>query len=389
MLNGSNATQPRLRVLIVGGGIGGLTLAALMRQRGICPEIVERTHDYGGVGYALSLWPAGSDILKGLGLHAALEAVSMRGECYEIHDERGELLNHSTFLPIEQRFGAAYLVERARLIDVLRGGADGLWLRMGTSVDALDDTGREVEVTFSDGSSGRYDLVVGADGLRSRVRELLFGEVRPRYLGMTGWAFWLPEELLPPGMIHEYWGAGRFVGLYPAPGRLCSFIAAVAPEGEADPVEHRAARIRELFADFGGVAAKAIDSMPDAGGIWHDDFLDLPLPVWHRGRIVLTGDAAHAILPTAGIGASMAMESAAVLAEELSRTDAVYVERALERYFARRKPRVDRVQRDSRFLGKAVELSRSPLVALRDAAVRRMSEATLARAFARVLEGPI
>lgn len=381
--------QPRLRVLIVGGGVAGLTLAALLRQRGVCPEIVERTHDYGGVGYALSLWPAGSDILKGLGLHLALESVSMRGESYEIYDEGGELLSHSTFLPIEKRFGAAYLVERAQLIEVLRSGTDGLQLRMGTSVEALEDTGREVRVTFTDGTHGSYDLVVGADGLRSRVRELLFGDVRLRYLGMTGWAFWLPDQLLPPGMIHEYWGAGRFVGLYPAPGRLCSFIAAATPEGDADPVEHRVARIRELFADFRGAAARAIDALPHGDEIWHDDFLDLPLDKWHRGRVVLTGDAAHAILPTAGIGASMAMESAAVLAEELSRTDAVYVERALERYFARRKPRVDRVQRDSRLLGKAVELSRSPLVALRDAAVRHMSEATLSKAFTRVLEGPI
>lgn len=389
MRNGEIASHSRMRVLIVGGGVAGLTLAALLRQRGLEPEIVERTHDYGGVGYTLSLWPAGSDILKGLGLHPALESVSMRGESYEIHDEQGRMLNHSTFLPIERRFGAAYLVERARLIDVLRCGAEGLRLRMGTSVSALDDTGHEVNVTFTDGSSGSYDLVVGADGLRSRVRELLLGDVSLRYLGMTGWAFWLPEQLLPPGMIHEYWGAGRFVGLYPAPGRLCSFIAASVPEGDVDPVEQRVERIRELFGGFRGAAARAIEALPDGDEIWHDDFLDLPLDTWHRGRVVLTGDAAHAILPTAGIGASMAMESAAVLAEELSRTDAVYVERALERYFARRKPRIDRVQRDSRFLGKAVGLSISPLVALRDAAVRRMSEATLARAFTSVLEGPI
>ncbi len=378
-----------MRVLIVGGGIAGLTLAALLRQRGTYAEIVEKTNHYGGVGYAIALWSAGSDILKGLGLYPAFDAVAMRGERYEVHDERGELLNHSSFVPIEQRFGPAHFIERARLIDVLCSGVQGVRMRMGTSLATLEDVGSEVRVTYTDGSSGSYDLVVGADGLRSRVRELVFGEVKLRYLGMTGWAFWLPDHADSAGVAREYWGAGRFVGLYPVPGRVCSFVAATTPEGVPDPVEHRVTRLRELFTNFRGLAADALANLPDAHEIWHDDFLDLPMAEWHRGRVVLIGDAAHAILPTAGIGASMAMESAAVLADELSRTDAVYVERALERYYARRKPRVDRVQRESRFLGKAIEISGAPLVALRDAAVRHMPEAMLTNAFARVLKGPI
>ncbi|HEX6536490.1 MAG TPA: FAD-dependent monooxygenase [Gemmatimonadaceae bacterium] len=392
MGDGDAGVSSRPRILIVGGGIAGLTLAALLRQRGECPEIVERTRDYGGVGYAIALWPAGSDILKGLGLYGALEAVAMRGERYEIHDEHAALLNRSSFAAVERRFGPAHLVERSRFIDVLREGTEGVRLRMGTSVEALRDVGREVHVTFTDGTSGRYDLVVGADGLRSRVRELVFGAVRPRYLGMTGWAFWLPEPayaIVPPGMIREFWGAGRFGGLYPVPGRVCAFVAATAREGTPDPVAHRVARLRELFAEFRGAAAEPFAHLPSAGEIWHDDFLDLRMPSWHRGRVVLIGDAAHAILPTAGIGASMAMESAAVLADELSRTDAGYVERALERYAARRKPRVDRVQRESRLLGKLVALSSPPLVTLRDAGVRRLRETTIAKGFARVLAGPI
>ncbi|HYF63755.1 MAG TPA: FAD-dependent monooxygenase [Herpetosiphonaceae bacterium] len=378
-----------MRVLIVGGGIAGLTLGALLKQQGMRPEIVERTHRYGGVGYVLSLWPAGADILKGLGLYPALAAAGLPGANFEICGQGGRLLHRSSFAGVEERFGSAFLIERSRLLEILRAGADGLGLRMGVSVDGLDQRGDEVRVAFSDGTHGTYDLVVGADGLRSRVRELIFGPVRPRYMGLTGWAFWLPPALLPEGTVREYWGAGRFVGLYPAPGALCGFVAAPAPEGTPDPAEGRLARLRATFARFGGVVPEALAALDDPRRIWHDDFLDLRMPTWHRGRVVLLGDSAHAMLPTAGIGASMAMESAAVLADELARTDSRYVGRALERFHARRKPRVDKVQRESRLLGKTIEMTSPAAVAIRDALMRRAPQATLSRAFARLLQGPI
>lgn len=388
-----NHSAPRLpadmRVLIVGGGIAGLTLGALLKQQGMRPEIVERTQHYGGVGYVLALWPAGADILKGLGLYPALAEVGMPGATFEICGQHGRLLHRSSFAAVEERFGSAYLIERSRLLEILRGGAEGLSLRMGVSVDRLDQRDEEVRVTFSDGTAGTYDLVVGADGLRSRVRELAFGPVRPRYMGLTGWAFWLPPELLPAATAREYWGAGRFVGLYPAPGALCGFVAAPASEGTPDPVERRLDRLRATFAGFGGVVPAALASLDDPARIWHDDFLDLRMPTWHRGRVVLLGDSAHAMLPTAGIGASMAMESAAVLADELTRTDSRYVGRALERFHARRKPRVDKVQRESRLLGKTIEITSPAAVAIRDALMRRAPEATLSRAFSRMLQGPI
>ncbi len=378
-----------MRVLIVGGGIAGLTLAALMRQRGMHPEIIERTHEYGGVGYVLALWPAGSDILKGLGLYPAFTANALRGQRFEICDGQGRTLTVADFDGIETRYGATCLIERARLIEVLRGGCDGLTLRMATTIARIDDRVDDLQVTFEDGTSGVYDLIVGADGLRSQVRDLVFGDVPLRYLGLTGWAFWLTADMLPPGTAREYWGSGCFVGLYPAPGVLCSFIAAPAPEGSPDPLEGRLARIRETFGEMGGQVPEILAALGDPHDIWHDDFLDLRMDHWHRGRVVLLGDAAHAVLPTAGVGASMAMESAAVLADELSRTDSRYVGRALERFEARRHPRVNRVQRDSRVLGKAVGLELSPMVALRDAALRLAPDTAFMKAFDTLLQGPI
>ena len=119
-----------LRVLIVGGGISGLTLAALMCQRGMEAEIVEQTEAYGGVGYVLVLWPAGSDILKGVGLFEAFTAAAMRATSYEIRDGMGRILHTSSLATVEERFGAGYFIERATLIDILRRGVSEHALRM-------------------------------------------------------------------------------------------------------------------------------------------------------------------------------------------------------------------------------------------------------------------
>lgn len=114
--------------------------------------------------------------------------------------------------------------------------------------------------------------------------------------------------------------------------------------------------------------------LPNPEDIWHDDFYDLKLPQWRRGRIVLIGDASAAILPTAGVGASMAMESAAVLADELSRADSQVLERSLERFIARRRARVDRVQDASRTLARYAIVGHPVAATLRDLIVRAYSQ---------------
>ena len=110
-----------------------------------------------------------------------------------------------------------------------------------------------MRATFDDGAVGVYDLVVGADGIHSRMRRLIFPDAPLRYQGMAGWAFWIDPTHAPRTEVTEYWGAGRFFGIYPAKDAFCCFVVAAAPAEQADPVARRIDRIRAAFANLGGV----------------------------------------------------------------------------------------------------------------------------------------
>jgi 2-polyprenyl-6-methoxyphenol hydroxylase-like FAD-dependent oxidoreductase len=348
-----------VRTLIVGGGIAGLTLAALLRQRGQRPVVVEKAPGYGGVGYVLGLWPVGGRVLHGLGLFPSLLARGVPVARYLARDGHDRVLRAYDFTGFAARYGPVVGVRRSELIEVLREGCRDLDLRFGLTVGQLRDAGGQVEVTFSDGGTQAFDLVVGCDGLRSQTRELVFGRVPLRPLGWAGWAWWVDPPLCPPDAVTEYWGVGRFLGLYPGKDCLCCFCGLPSGPATPDPPEGRRARLREAFAGLGGPVPRVLDCLPEGADVWHDDLLDLEMASWSRGRAVLVGDASAAILPTAGLGASMAMESAAVLADELSRADAGSVPLALRLFERRRRSRVARVQAESRRLGLALTRSRA------------------------------
>ncbi len=377
-----------MRVLIVGGGIAGLTLAALLQQRGIRPVIVERAAHYGGVGYVLGLWPVGSRVLHGLGLHPALVDGSVPLVNYRPCDERGRCLREFDFRWVSDAAGPILGMRRFDLINVLRGAVASLDMRMGVTIAALDIRASEVGVTFSGGATDAFDLVVGCDGLRSKTRELAFGDVPLTYHGWTGFAWWLDPALCRSDTITEYWAAGRFLGLYPGKDSLCCFCALPAPQDSRVAAPDRPEHLRRAFAAVGGLVPQVIEQLPEGEEIWHDDFDDLRMPRWSRGRVLLIGDASAAILPTAGIGASMAMESAAALADELSRADAGTLDLAIRLFEKRRRQRVDSVQSASRQLLRLSLLKSRSLTWLRNRVVGYLSERQLLGSLLRVLETP-
>jgi 2-polyprenyl-6-methoxyphenol hydroxylase-like FAD-dependent oxidoreductase len=377
-----------MRVLIVGGGIAGLTLAALLQQRGIHPLVVEKAAGYGGVGYVLGLWPLGSRVLKGLGLYQPLVERSVPLRRYRPCDVQGRCMREYDFDWMADRSGPILGVRRLDLIELLRQAIGDLPLRMGETVGAVEIRDQDVGVTFSDGSGGEFDLVVGCDGLRSKTRELVFGNVPLVHHGWTGYAWWLDPALCPSDVITEYWTAGRFLGLYPAKDSLCCFCAVPAPQHVEDQPAERPEKLRKAFAGVGGLVPQVIDQLPRGEEIWHDDFDDVRLPRWSRGRVLLIGDASAAILPTAGIGASMAMESAAALADELSRADAASIDLTIRLFVKRRRKRVDSVQTASRRLLRLSLLRSRALTAVRNRMVPWFSDKQLLGSLVRVLETP-
>lgn len=157
-----------MRILIVGGGVAGLTLAALLRQRDFEPTVVEKADAYGEAGYALSLWPLGGRVLRGLGLTGHFQEASVPLDRYAVHDASGRLLKSFRVGEWMERHGEVRTIMRADLIELLLSYSGGLPVKTGITVEQLDQDGEVVRAQLSDGSQADYDLVVGADGIHSR-----------------------------------------------------------------------------------------------------------------------------------------------------------------------------------------------------------------------------
>jgi 2-polyprenyl-6-methoxyphenol hydroxylase-like FAD-dependent oxidoreductase len=321
-----------LRVLIVGGGVAGLTLAALLGQRGAEPFVAEMTEGYGQAGYLVTLNPLGNRVLRGLGLYGGFEELSDPFRSHVIHDHEGRAIRAADVGASLAPYGEARTLERADLMDLLHSSGGGVPVRTNLTVERVEQDARTpsapARVAFSDGSEGKFDLVVGADGIRSRVRDLVFGKTEPRRTGFVLYWWWPEAEGLSRGANTDFWGAGRIFGIYPGKRRVSCF--AMLPEGEvpppgstADSAKGRRNLLEKKFSGFGGQrVALALERLGRVEKIDRLDMTDLKTPHWQEGRVVLVGDAAAAVLPTAGLGASLAMESAAVLADELLRVDA-------------------------------------------------------------------
>lgn len=363
-----------MRILLVGGGIAGLTLAGLLQQRGFKPTVVERIPEYGKAGYIIVLWPSGSRILKGLGVYEDLLEAGLPFTKYNVWDESGEMLHSYSVLPVTEKYGPMISLYRPELINVLRKAVDPEFIRMDTHVQNIHQTNDQVFVTFSDGSEETYDLVLGCDGVNSETRRQIFGQVKPTFGGMTGWSFWVKSGILDSTQIAEYWGTGKFLGIWPTKGRLSVFTSIRSPEGIPDPLEGRIDRVRENFKDFNGVVPEILSHLDDPNDIYHSDYYDLQIDQWYKGRVGLVGDSAHAVLPTAGGGVSMAMESAAVMADELCRADSKYISHALEAHMTRRRSRVDKIQNQSRMMGKFAYADSKLVSSLRNLVLKLYSQ---------------
>lgn len=356
-----------MRVLIVGAGIAGLTLSALLRQKGVKPQIVDRAPDFNAAGYMLALFPMGNRVLHGLGAFDAFLARSEPMDVYNMCNGHGEAMQTFDIAAALGKFGVTRQLSRADLLQILRDAAPDVLLEMDMHVTQLVEHGEEVEAFADTRSLGRFDLVVGADGIHSAVRRHVAGEVEMRPTGWGGWVWWAPAAAAPHKTVTEYWGAGRFVGIYPIRDRI-GVIAA----GPIDQIGHEriggsGAKLAELFADYKGVARAPFDAMPaNDKDMFFWNLEDCRVPHWSKGRVVLTGDSACAFLPTAGVGASMAMESAAVLADELSRTDAKGMPLALQHYETRRRKRAEGAQTASRRIASLMFVKSTPLAWSRD-----------------------
>ncbi len=379
-----------MRVLISGAGMAGLTLAALLRQRGIHADIIDRAPDFDHAGYVLGLYPLGNRVLHGLGVYDEFAAASEAMDDYVVAGANGREIKRFDFRPFTEAYGDIRMLGRADLLRLLNRANGDTAIRMNTTIATMTDNGDTVRVRTSDGAEKDYDLVVGADGIHAQSRRHVSPQNEIFDSKWACWAWWTERGDLPAGTVQEQWGAGRFIGLYPTPTRLGVVAAAPARALGFGAIQGRQMRMHDVFGKMKGRARDIIDSFPnDDDEMFYWKLDDQRARHWIKGRVVLLGDAAAAFLPTAGIGASMAMESAAVLADELSRADAKSVPLALSFYEKRRRTRVEAAQDDSRKLSKLMFL-RSPVLGfLRNQSVKMMSLKSLAKDIVKMLGEPI
>ena len=382
-----------MRVLIVGGGVAGLALAAKLVRQGREPVVVEKAPEYGEHGYSLALYPFGSAVLHGIGAYEDFVASGTEMKTYELADHGAEVIQSVDFGELLADYGPSYCTTHAALVDTLRRACgDGVDLRMGTTVTALEQGEEEVEATLSDGGSERFDVVVGCDGIHSATRETVFGEQPTFETGWVGWTWWGRDGIFPAELVREYWLRGAFFGAYPVPGKS-TFVAAVpvSTAGPDDQLEEP-----EVLGRLRGALGEAVERSPEiaaaleeAHDLWPWPLADVRSKELRRGRVVLCGDAGTAFLPTAGIGASSALRSAAALADELSRADARLVPLAIDHYVDRTGKVIRGNQTDSRHLAKAMFVENGLATWGRDELLRHMPVTSMTKSILEAMRQPV
>lgn len=337
------------RVLVVGGGIGGLSAAIALRRIGAEVELAERNPAWNVYGVGIIQPPNALRALDALGVAERCIAAGHRILGGRNHLADGTLIGEDDYPPADPRFPPMNGLTRPALHEILKSAVleSGVEVRVPASVSELTQRAESVDVTFEDGSTGEYDLVVGADGLRSSMRSLLFGpDVVPRYTGQACFRYNLPR-LEGLERIHIYIGgeAGT-AGFVPLSEDLMYLLYITKwPTEELDiPQPALADVLRARLESFGGEIAAVRDRIDDPSKVVYRPVENILVPSpWYRGRALLIGDAAHGTSPHAGQGAAQAIEDGLVLAEEIQRGDEApaILERFMERRYERCKAVVE------------------------------------------------
>jgi 2-polyprenyl-6-methoxyphenol hydroxylase-like FAD-dependent oxidoreductase len=340
------------RALIVGAGIGGLAAYTALAQAGVEADVIERAPDSTVYGVGICQ-PANSlRVLKRLGVLEEILDIGWAFEDWLFYDHHENLV-----CEVPSRLGrgedgvpAEVGLMRPDLHRVLIEAAEreGARVRYGTTVADLGQEGERVAVSFSDGSSGDYDLVVAFDGIKSEMRRRLFGDAHePVYTGAAVWRVMAPRlpEVVCGGL---YQSPTRKAGRTPlGEDKMYLLVFSEEPAGVRYAKEEMVDLLRERLEEFEGTIGEIRDGLSADSDVVYSPLSEVSLPTpWHKGRVVLGGDAAHACVPHLNQGAAMAIEDAAALADELVAGDTV--EAALAAFSARRYPRVEFAQKASR-----------------------------------------
>lgn len=352
-----------MRVVIVGGGIGGLAAALALRHEGFEPAVYERAPALLEVGAAIALWPNAFRVLERLGLGEALLGCAGRIGRARWLGRDGRIYNRFTF---PETGSPAVALHRADLQATLLHALPPESVHLGKTFAGFDAEGEEVRARFDDGEEVACDLLVGADGLHSRVRAQVLGDEEPVYRGYEVWrgVARLEHAALASHTASEVFGEGRRFGIGPV-GLGRTGWWATANEFEATPeaaCEH-GPKLSRLFERWCEPVRELIEATPSEMILRNAAYDRPPAARWSVGRVTLLGDAVHPMTPNLGQGGCVAVEDAAVLARCLAKYDDTRA--ALRAYESRRRTRAARIASYSRRYGAFGQWQSRPATRLR------------------------
>jgi salicylate hydroxylase len=353
-----------LHALVIGAGIGGTAAAIALRRAGLDVSLFEQTMAQREVGAGIQISPNASRLLGRYGLGDAMARAAVRPSAIVFRRwEDGRVLGREELGDsIENRYEAPYYhFHRADLVALLADAFGRKEIKLGRRLVDVEQDERGVTAHFEDGTSERGDLLIGADGIHSQVRERLFGEEKPRFSGQIAYRGLAPAERvaqlgLPLDVTNWVGPGGHFVHYFVSSGRFLNFVA----------VSEEATWTREQWSDRGSIS----DAAKNYEG-WHPQIATIltavdetfkwalfdrnPRPEWTQGRVALLGDACHPMLPFMAQGAAQAIEDGAALAACLKHV-AFDIPSAFRAYVTLRKPRATEVQERSRGLSTSFHL---------------------------------
>jgi len=313
------------KILISGGGIAGLTLAYFLKQYGATTVIVESAPEFKHIGYLLALnKQIGQKVAEKMGILETLKKFEVLLTNNIFSDEDGKPIMRVDATPELHNDNTGLMLNRAdlhlTLYDLVKNDVE---FRFGKEIASLKQDEYGVDVTFSDNSKDRFDLVIGADGVNSKTRRLAFGEGFEKYLNVAYFAFIAPNRTNGPiaGENDLMMVRGRdFLLAYHVIGNneVGGYVFHhEAPYRDENPKERRSILIKE-YGKYDPKFLRILGTLTDADPVFHGSFTQIVMPEWHKGRVCLIGDAAYCPTPASGTGASLAMAGAYVLAKKLS-----------------------------------------------------------------------
>jgi 6-hydroxynicotinate 3-monooxygenase len=350
-------TKQKVSVAIIGAGIGGLVTASALRRVGLDTQIYEQAGRFARIGAGIQQTPNAMKVLRALGLEQPLRCVAFRPLTSLNREWDTGVVTNEYLLgdEIERRFGAPHLLlHRGDLHDVLASIVPIEIVHLNRKLVGLEQNRAGITLFFAGGVRARADAVVGADGVHSKVREILLGSENPRYTGRVAYRATYPASLLGSIVVDDstkWWGPDRHIVIYYVkPGREEIYFVTSTPDPDFE-VESWSAKgdlktLREAYAGFHPQVRAVIAACPEVHK-WALVERD-PLPRWGEGRVVLLGDACHPMTPYMAQGAATAVEDAAVLSRCLDGVEAEGIGEAFSRYELTRRSRTSKIQLTSR-----------------------------------------